>query len=255
MRSIRWLWVVILVLGVVSFSAEAQDARAPFKLIVQYIEFPPYYYTNSDLKPDGFLLKMAAAAFAKAGVEVVYESLPAKRVLRNIHSDNPICSIGWYKTAERELFVKFSRKIYQDRPIWALFLKKNMSLFEGRDTLAGLVQDKSLTLGMLKGYSQGSVVDGIIETGKPVVQCVTDGYPGLVRMLAEEYFMYILGPPEGMGFLIKKNHLNPALFAHKALADVPAGNARYIIYSRGVPDAVIHSIDKALGTVLKSKKK
>ena len=253
-RFLGTLMAVLILLGP-SVPGRAADGGEPYHLTVEYLEFPPYYYTNSAMQPDGFLLKLADAAFAEAGVHPDYESQSAKLILSHMHSDLPVCSIGWFKTPERETFARFSRKIYQNRPVEVVFLEKNASLFEKHETLASLVRDRSLTLGKAKNYSQGKVADEIIAEGAPRTTLVNGSYADLFRLLAAGEFSYFIVASEYIDYQIRRNHLNVDLFVHKKMADIPEGNIRYLMYSQGVPESVIRRIDKALEKVIKSQKK
>jgi len=248
------LMAVLALLGL-SAQGEAAEDGEPYHLAVEYLEFPPYYYTNSALQPDGFLLKLADAAFAEAGVLPEYESLSANQILSHMHSDRAVCSVGWFKTPERETFARFSRQIYQNRPVEVVYLRKNSLLFEKHTALASLVRDRFLTLGKAKGYSQGKVVDRIIAEGKPLVREVGGSCADLFRKLAARDFSYFIVAAEYIDDQIMRNHLNANLFEHKKMVDIQDGNIRYLMYSRGVPDSIIRRIDKALEKVLKEAKK
>jgi len=250
----RWLNTMMgaLLLAIALACPAFGETDGPVGLRVQYIEFPPYYFSDSGGRPDGFLLHLALRAFERAGVKVTCESLPAKRVLSNLHSDVPIASPGWFKTPEREAFVRFSRPIYQNRKLVALYLAKDAPKFEGLDSLAALLRADRLRIGLVEGYSLGQVADTIIADAAPDVVPVVGGYSRLLRMLAEERFSYMLMSPEEIDPLIRKNHLNPAIFATRPLSDVPAGNKRYILYSKGVSEKLIRRIDKALAAEMKA---
>ncbi|MEF2231209.1 MAG: transporter substrate-binding domain-containing protein [Pseudodesulfovibrio sp.] len=252
----RWFKAVVGVLflvAVFAFPAMSGDPDKPYDLRVQYIEFPPYYFTDSDGRPDGFLLKFALRAFERAGLRVLCESLPAKRVLSNLHSEEPVASPGWFKTPEREQFARFSRPIHQNKQLVAVYLEKYAPRFEGRDSLGDLLKDRQLRLGLVEGYSLGLVADTIIAEALTDAVRVVGGYSRMLRMLAEERFLFMLMSPEEIAPLIRKNHLNPAIFVTRPLSDLPAGNRRYIIYSQGVSEALIRRIDKALTSLLKEQ--
>lgn len=202
------------------------------------------------MQPDGFLLKLADKAFHKAGIRVRYESLPTKQILNSMYSGLPVCSIGWFKTPEREAYARFSRSIYKNHPLELVYLKKNETLLWGMESLDRLTRDKSLTLGLPRGYSLGKVVDGIIERNKPSVYVANGGYADLFRLLAAEQITYFLAAAEYIDFHIRRNRLNPTLFAHRNLVDVPERNTRHLMYSQGVPEEVIRRIDKALEPIL-----
>lgn len=257
MRSSRWFWMAMIVAlllpaGPMLPAASAGVDETPPLLSVEYLEFPPYYFTNKDMEPDGFLLKLAAEAFSKAGVQVAYESLSAGQILNHMRSERPVCSIGWFKTPEREAFARFSREIYRNRPLEVIYLKKNDSLFAEYRTLAELMRDRSLRFGAAKGYSLGRTVDAIIAESAPATEMVNGGYADLFRLLAAEGISYFLAASEHVDGQIRRNHLNPDLFASKQMADIPEGNKRYLMYSRGVPEAVIRRIDKALGEIVET---
>lgn len=251
----RWMKTMTgaLLLAIALACPAVGETDGPVALQLQYIEFPPYYFTDSQGRPDGFLLRLTLRVFERAGVKVTCESQPAKRVLSNLHSDAAIASPGWFKTPEREAFARFSRPIYQNRKLVAVYLAKDGPEFEGFDSLAGLLRADRLRIGLVEGYSLGLVADTIIADVAPEAVRVVGGYSRMLCMLAEERFSYLLMSPEEIDPLIRKNHLNPALFATLPLSDVPAGNKRYIVYSKGVPESLIQRIDKALAVELKAK--
>jgi len=244
MRSLVSLVVLLIVFPVLSFGAgEGVDTPS---LTVYYLEFPPYYYTNSDGVPDGFLLKKTTEILRRVGFAPSYQSMPAKRILQSMRTETPLCSIGWFKTLKREKFAKFSRQIYKNEPLEILYLKKNDKAFIGVQTFAQLMENRSITLGLLDGYSLGSVVDHLIEKGNAQSDVVVGGYPQLVRMLAIERFSYIIVAPEEIDVLIEKNHLRRDLFACKKLVDIPAGNSRFLMFSRGVSKEIVIRVNRAI---------
>ncbi|ADU63161.1 extracellular solute-binding protein family 3 [Pseudodesulfovibrio aespoeensis Aspo-2] len=219
------------------------------RLLVCHLEFPPYYFTNSLGEPDGFLLRKTDAVLRAAGIEPVYQSMPAKRILELLHSKDPVCSIGWFKTPHRESFAKFSKPIYRNQPLCALALKENVFKLEGRDSLAQILADETIVLGVLEGYSLGADVDDLIARARPGMKRVNGDYPQLVRMLAMERFTCILVAPEEVESLLQMTRLDRDLFTCKGLVDVPTGNARHLMYSMGVPDRIVARIDELLAAM------
>jgi polar amino acid transport system substrate-binding protein len=241
-------------------AAESESAATPepddggrVKLLVCHLEFPPYYYTNSLGEPDGFLLRKADAVLRAAGIEPVYQSMPAKRILELLGSRDPVCSIGWFKTPHREQFAKFSKPIYVNQALCALMLRQNAFMLDGKDSLAQILADESIVLGVLEGYSLGASVDDIIARARPGMRRVNGDYPQLVRMLAMERFTCILVSPEEVESLLQMARLDGDLFTCKGLADVPTGNTRHLIYSMGVPDRIVARIDEVLSAMGQSQ--
>jgi polar amino acid transport system substrate-binding protein len=254
MRSPLFLLLpVFLCLAMGSCSkAIAQDAAAE-QLVVCYLEFPPYYYTNSEGEPDGFLLRKTDAILRLAGIDPVYESMPAKRIMHVLRSGAPVCSIGWFKTAEREQFAVFSRAIYTNKPLRILYLKAAAHRFRDKDTLASIMADDSLVLGLLEGYSLGPAVDALIARLSPNMRRVNGNYPQLLRMLSLGRFSCILVAPEEIRSLAGTCRLSEALFEAKSLSDIPSGNSRHLMFGRAVPGLVVERIDNAIVAVDKAK--
>lgn len=237
--------LIILVLLILPVTVHAAGG-GKVRLKVLYLEFPPYYFTNIDRKPDGFLLKEADAILRAADIIPVYEAMPAKRILQNMRTLEPAVSIGWFKTPEREKYAKFSLPIYQNRPLQVVFLAKNKHLFASKENLNQILRDERGSIGLLGGYSYGTIVDHKIREANPPQQLVTGGYPQLMRMLAAERFTYLLVAPEEVDILIKKNHLAVELFSRMNLNDIPSGNERYLMFSKGVSSEVVLKVNRAI---------
>ncbi|WP_285907917.1 substrate-binding periplasmic protein [Pseudodesulfovibrio pelocollis] len=241
------LHLLAFVLCLISASLFATPAGAGGStLLVVHLEFPPYYYTTSSGQPEGFLLRKTANIMRLAGIKPEFQSMPAKRILQVMHSDEPVCSIGWFRTPQREQFAKFSRPIYQNKPLVALHLVRNAGFFRDKHTLADILADPFISMGALEGYSLGTAVDEAIAKARPGMGRVNGDYAQLVRMLAMERFLCILVAPEEKDSLIRVNGLPPDIFASKPLPDIPLGNVRHLMFSRGVPDSFIARIDQAI---------
>src|SRR5690606_3099630 len=89
-------------------------------LPVYYIEKPPYYHSIAG-EPTGFLLERTRAIFSDAQIPLRFEARPAKRILLEMEQNRePICSIGWFRTPQREAFALFSLAIYRDETMTVL---------------------------------------------------------------------------------------------------------------------------------------
>lgn len=224
----------------------AESPEKPYKLKVLYLEFPPYYYTTYDGRPDGFLLKKTDTILRNAGIEPRYESLSAKRVLVEMRTPEAICSIGWFKTPKREKFARFTLPIYQNKPLVALYLSKDSMQLSTKTTLRSLVEDRSLSLGLVDGYSLGAEVDALVRGHGANTRLVMGDYPHLIRMLSQEQFSYILVAPEEKDILIRKNYLAADQFQSHELSDVPAGNSRFLMFSKTVPEEIVERVNRSI---------
>jgi len=247
MRNQLLRLTILLLLGLLFIPAlNAEADHETYELRVYYLEFPPYYYTNADKEPDGFLLKLADRIFHEAEVRPIWAPMPAKRILQELHSLTPVASVGWFKTPEREEFARFSLPIYQNKPMAILYLSRLESRFSGKEHLADVLKDKTLELGMLEGYSLGAIVDDSIRQEKPRTRKVVGEYPQLVGMLGMGRFDYIFIAPEEADRLVRESELDPGYFRSRELLGIPAGNLRYLMFSRGVPESVRARVNQAI---------
>jgi len=218
-------------------------------LTVYYLEFPPYYFTNSRGEPDGFLFKKVDAVFHLADILPVYESMPAKRILQVMHGTEQVASLGWFKTPSRMHYAKFSNPIYENRPLEALSLSKNTRFFSGVTSLADLLNKEEMVLGRLDGYSYGFHVDSLIQENVSTVTNVVGSFGQLLRMLVAERFTYMLVAPEEKDVLVQQEQFSTDLFLSVSLDDIPMGNLRYVMFSLAVPDEVVTRFNMALETL------
>jgi polar amino acid transport system substrate-binding protein len=114
------LSAIILLTVFVPFFAHAEV------LTVSYLDRPPYYYTDKDGNPSGFLVELAREVFRDAGIEVAWKELPPNRVMYERRKKRAShCSIGWFRTQEREAYAKFSIPVYQDKPLVIMTTREN----------------------------------------------------------------------------------------------------------------------------------
>lgn len=215
-------------------------------LDVQYIEYKPYYYTDASGQPRGMLLEKAPAAFKAAKVDAVFSSMPSGRILSAMRSDAQVASIGWFKTAEREQFARFSLPIYVNKPQVAVFPIQRAARFEPYSTLRAILRNSGLVMGVVAGHSEGEYVDGLRRSKPRHVAEIAAEEANLVRMLAAGRVDFILLSPEEVDEQLAGAGYSRADFATKPLYDIPAGNARYIMYSLSVPQEIVAAVDAAI---------
>ena len=112
---------VLFVVALIAFPLSNAMGQAKFNVI--YIEYPPYYFTNTG-NPDGYLLTRASSVLRCAKLDFRLVGCPSNRALHEVKTASNTISIGWFKTQEREQFAKYSIPLCQARPQMAVFLKK-----------------------------------------------------------------------------------------------------------------------------------
>lgn len=217
-------------------------------LEVLYFEYPPYYHALPDGRAAGLIVDLAGRVFAKAGVEAEFHFVPAKRILLDIQTGQPVASLGWFKTPEREEFARFSLPIYINRPVGVFFLREKEDLFRPYKTLEALMADGKLLMGRVAGLSDGPQIDAILAKYPDRIVHVTADSVRLTKMLESGRFNFFLLPPEEIDALLHEAQASPENFALKAMSDIPQGNSRHIMYAKTVDDALIRKVDQAILT-------
>ncbi len=238
------LRVILLLLSSLSVFAVTIDAEA---MTISYFERPPYYYTAKNGQPEGFLLNKVVGIMEQAGIEARFLSLTPNQILYVVrHAVSPHCSIGWFKNSQREEFAKFSRPIYQDKPIELLIRKSGLARIGKEHTLAAIFNNNSLIFARNIHYSYGEYIDGLLGEKEPNSSLTVKGQAGLMQAVAADDKKYILVPPEEAMSLIKRAGYQQEDFALVPLTDIPVGNKRYLMCSQSVSDELLERIDQAI---------
>ncbi|MFH1982308.1 MAG: transporter substrate-binding domain-containing protein [Pseudomonadota bacterium] len=219
-------------------------AETPLRII--YFERPPHYYTYRG-EAQGVLVERTRTIMAEAGMRATFVKIPVKRIINEIQTaTTPVCSIGWFKTAERLAFASFTLPIYQDRPLVVLTTRDKHPRIAGYAGMDALLADMSQTLGVVSGFSYGSVVDRMMANRHSTIESVTGNLSQLLKMLDAGRVDYLILSPEGIPGALRAVGLNPENFDTVEFQDVPPGNPRYLMCSQSVPEAVIDGINKAI---------
>lgn len=222
-------------------------------LAVYYFERPPYYFTDQG-RATGFLIELVREILKDAGIEASYRMMPPKRIIAEIKDrKNFACSVGWFKTPEREEFANFALPIYQNRPIVALTTRHNKQLFESYTTLKEIFYERSLKVGIINSFSYGVYIDQLINDFSPEMEKVTGNQLQLIKMLSAGRITYMLIAPEEIEALVYSAGLRAESFVAISLSDIASGNMRYIMCSKGVDDNVIDRINLSIQKLVDSK--
>ena len=222
------------------------DTTHAEQLTIGYIELPPYYYTNTQQKPDGFLLHLTQRIMNKAGCECSYISMPSKRILHTVKKGGSFASIGWFKTAQREKFAKFSLPIYENKPIVLLVRHENSKLFAKYSTLEELLAQKKFKTGFVAGHSMGGYIDYLLEKYPESFHALSGTTQQLVKMLHDGRIDFCLLAPVEIPKIIKRSDYKEDDFYFMSMADIIKGNTRHLIFSKDVSDATIIKINAAI---------
>ena len=231
-----------LLLGLVPVRA---DEGAPIRL--HYNPRPPYLVLEEgQLK--GLTGGPASAAFKAAGLRVQLTETPALRQLEALRANEAQeCAVGWFRNPERELFARFSKAIYRDRPQVAVVRAEHpMAQLRADLTLAALFKNPDLTLLVKSGYSYGAVVDVALERLSPKRAATTEESRTMLRRIHQGVADYMLMAPEEFAPSVAGAGFAAEAFRAVTVVDMPQGEQRYILCSLQVPEATMRRLDAVL---------
>lgn len=241
-------WAMRLVAAVMlacACAAGALAAEGP-DLHVVYLERPPYYWTDNG-RPKGFLLDLTRRVFDRAGVSAVYASHPSSRILEELRDNRlALCSIGWFRTSEREAFATFSLPIYRDRPMVILTTVDTAARIRRHGSLRDVFADSDLIMAQVAGFSYGEAIDRLQREMLVRNLTVSSSQKVLPRLILQGRAGYMLVAPEEVPVLLESAGVDPGRFASLTMEDIPVGNLRHLMFSRSVPDDVLGRINAAI---------
>ena len=232
-----------LALGLAAAPALAQTPDSP--LVVAYPDRPPYNYTV-DGQPQGALYELAARIFAQARVQAVFREMPVKRIQEGLQRPGSrLCSCGWFRNEAREKFARFSLPMSQDTPLVAVILASTRELLGDEVSLAGILATPGVTLGLVRGWSYGSYVDGMARKYSGWIE-EAPSRPLQAAMLARGRFTCTLVRESEVESFIGLTGLEPRHVLVLPLTDLRERPKRHVLCGRGLSPEVLGRIDAAI---------
>lgn len=228
------------------FSARAMAADT---LKLFYEDRPPYYITSDAGIVSGLVLTPVSEALRKANIEPVWVTRSGKRQITDIkRNGEAVCSPGWFKKPERELFAKFSDPVYQDKPQVVILRSDNAHRIT-HTKLKQLFADGSLRGGVKIGYSYGPYIDGLRNELQPTTVSTSQNVGGMTRMLLGRRFDYLIAAPEEFQSISDRLGIAGEDIVSLEMSDIPPGNKRYLMCSQKVSDDLIKRFNAALSSL------
>jgi len=214
-------------------------------ITVAWRDKPPYHYIDHGA-PNGFLLARAQQVFAAAGLEARFVNEPQKRIWANFqHGASNYCSISWYRLPEREAVAQYSQPFHEDLPHTILIAPGMVERVKAHATLASLLADPTLTLGVIEGVSYGPALDPMIRASKNKVMSRTVETTQMMRMLTVGRASYMFVDREDWEFFRDKEKSSQSL-VRLDLPDMPGGIKRHIVCSRDLPPETMNKLNQAI---------
>jgi polar amino acid transport system substrate-binding protein len=214
-------------------------------ITVAWRDKPPFHYTDNGVDKGPMLLR-AKEVFALAGLQARFVKEPSKRIWANFqgHVTN-YCSFGWYHLDERDAWVQFSVPMQTDLPHAVIFAPDAQQAYQKHSTLASLMADKSLVLGVVDGVSYGPALDAMIRGSASQVLRRTVEPNTMVRMLAAGRVDFMLVDRDDWDYARQREpQLRQGLV--RDYPDMPPGLQRFVVCSKDLAPEIMVRINKAL---------
>lgn len=212
---------------------------------VAFSERPPYTLTQADGSPGGLTGAATAAAFKAAGIPVQWHIVPTNRQLFMVKDQHsPSCAIGWFATAERREYAKFTKPIYRDRT-WVVLTNATFAA-RGIGSLAELAAQRDIRVLIKDNYSYGGL-DAFMKQWHPVVAVSTAPTVKMVQSVSKGIVdLMFVSEDEGNYIVQHQGGAHAANLRLLQFKDMPPGLERHIMCGKGVPDEVIARLNKAI---------
>lgn len=240
-RLLRAVLAALVILAAALTPAKGQ-AQEPLSLLV--FDRPPYYQLHDGQPSGGFLLTTALAVFAQAGIPVVVREMPPGRVVVMLKEEpSRACAVGWYKTAQREAFARFSEPLYRNQPI-TVAVRASLSVPGTRSPFLADLLATEWHWGLREGFSYGAKYDQLLA-GYPTAKRFADT-AHMVELLAKGRLDAILVEPEELAWILAKKPALRKAIRIVRLADPPLDGKRHIMCGLGVSPGEMARLNAAI---------
>lgn len=227
--------------------AAGQAAPAP-EITVAWRDNPPYNFVDQG-REKGFLLARGKRIFEQAQVPAQFVLEPTKRIWAKFQVGTPnYCSLGRYHLAARDPIMRYSLPIHIDPPRIVLAAPGAAAQVGKHATLASLLGDPRLAMGMSDGASFGTEIDAMLANAHTKVERRTVESPLMMKLLVANRVSFVI--VDRIAWQYWRLHDPAALGVTPFdLPDMPAGQKRYLVCSKDIPADVMNRLNAAIKTL------
>lgn len=181
-------------------------------------------------------------ALRVSGLPHRFESTPALRQLDLIeHGSAPVCGVGWFQNAERSTKGRFSKPLYQDRPL-AMLVTTRLNWRHARGMAEAIAEPQARLL-VKTGYSYGPEFDNLLRARTQAPIQITGEMAATTRMIVGDRADWTPMAPEEAEPEVA---LHPGELRLVPFSDAPRGNRRHLYCNKRVPADWLARLDAAL---------
>jgi polar amino acid transport system substrate-binding protein len=221
-------------------------ANADEGVTLHYYERPPFTVVDAQGHVGGSVGDRAERIFARAGIAVRWVKTPVHRTLPLLRANRgKDCSAGWYRTGEREQYLRYSLPFFRDQPPAAL-IRRDYPVPD-HIALRDFLTRPDLRLAVRIDTAYGATIDGLIAAmPKENVAMLSGEYSAMVKMVHAGRSDALILAVEEIEPLVRAAELPMADFRVLRFPDVPLLETRHIVCSRQVAPVAMMRLDKAI---------
>lgn len=229
-----------------AWGSKSEESEKP--ILIRYRQRPPYIEKKWG-ELSGKCGDNVIKAFKKAKISFQTMETPFFRQLVEFQSgDAEVCSIAWLKNSEREEYLKFSDPICDDGP-WVIVGHKG-TISPDIKSVESLFKNPDLKVVRRTKFSFGEDLDEKIKTHKThLVSIENPEFKQVFDIVQAGRADYTLLPEFEFYELVKKQKISERDFVVLRPDDLKGPHLRYMICSKGIPDAVIKKFNKAVSSI------
>jgi len=238
---------LFLALAVFVAAPAAMAQSEPLTVLV--FHRPPYYVVEKDGRFSGFLLDYTKTILDAARIPFRFEEAPPKRILKTLEEGAvAACAVGWFKTAEREAYARFSDPIFTGSPMGVAVRTAIIRTLPHAPTADALLW-RGLRLGLRQGFSYGDWLDAKLAAHRSAADLTVAENDQLLEMIARGRIDYTFIGPEEYDWLVSKHPELPGKTSFMALGGVPPETPRHIMCGKNTPPEIMARINEAIRTL------
>jgi polar amino acid transport system substrate-binding protein len=215
-------------------------------LTVYFLERPPFMMRTNDGGVSGSLATAATQIFAKAEVAYQVREASPERQLRELKTNTRrVCSLGWFTTAERRKFAKFSKPLAQDATVVGV---AHPDFRPEPGATAAVVLAKPEVRVLVKDNTvQGPYLQAQFGSMRAKVVRTAAEFPQMLVMLRSGRADILFMPQDEAEYYAKHAGYGEGDFNIIHFPDMPPGEYRHLMCSMKVEDATLAKLNAALG--------
>lgn len=211
------LIISIYCLWAMPFKASAQT------LIFGYVEFPPFTYTNSEGKADGFIIDLVDSTFKNAKLDYTAVSLPAIRLKEYLKHGKVDVWVGITTANDFDEVAIVGSRVFNHLALNAYFIGNKPAINKKE-------QLNNQSIITMLGYSYGGLAEYIKDNSNNITDNKTQSLASAFQMLASKRGDYLLGYGLPAQQYLSSNPINALQYS--SIAKLPL----YFIVSHQTPN-------------------